>query len=767
MAPSVHSLQQQQQHHSQMATLQGGGVPMLGDNQASYVDPMALARQSHPAAVNNPFSAIQQQQQQQSGYPQNLHYATASSLHSLMVPPPSPTVLSYYTADPNQWMSLLNQNTYQPQAYHYEHPVPPHQLAFNFAGHQQMAPLGYGVTNMQVADPSQQQQQQAGHSGQMMLLTQQFAPHPLSSSQLSLQVPPISSVGSLAQMDQAMHQNNIVAAQMAAAAAATAVGSGQYAIGGHPHVHQSAVAAANSNGVGVGLQFSGQQGGGGQQQQSDGFYQQTRKSASFTNLATLQQQPGSASGYVRPEFNAQYAAGGSTSLLGGSAGLVQTLQQQQQQHLQSANGRLQPLNVPRSHGGLSLSSLSRMSLGHSTHKHRYHHQQQQQQQIHQIQQPENLPLFGAGVKAAAVIPQQATSEVVPGTRIRLQQALDENVRDHILQTAHQLYSSNARNPVLIDMLQRLHQLHPRHLPTLLLLACAYFSSGQAGKSLEYNEAILEIDGNYVEAMSNIGTTLRSMGRAAEAEAWWWRAVKLRPGYWDAVENLMGVLCGNSSGSSGNGPKDTTAAGSADKAAPQPRYKEALQLCEFVDGSLRIADAPARYQVQDKQLRRLQSLLYSEGNLRLALGDVGGARREYEKAVDVVLGGQLRLEDVVVRVAGLGAQGEVQGEGQDGGQAQAQALDSLPLTLLPPDKAVRVAQALFPATRGVLPGFAGLAAAALQQANQVAANLLLALAKLHQDHALVVQPLAVVLPLYYLALALAPSPSTCNNLGIIL
>ncbi|KAJ1878849.1 hypothetical protein LPJ66_011810, partial [Kickxella alabastrina] len=39
--------------------------------------------------------------------------------------------------------------------------------------------------------------------------------------------------------------------------------------------------------------------------------------------------------------------------------------------------------------------------------------------------------------------------------------------------------------------------------------------------------------------------------------------------------------------------------------------------------------------------------------------------------------------------------------------------------------------------------------------------------LHQDHALVVQPLAVVLPLYYLALALAPSPSTCNNLGIIL
>ncbi|KAJ2326150.1 hypothetical protein GGH92_010305, partial [Coemansia sp. RSA 2673] len=110
---------------------------------------------------------------------------------------------------------------------------------------------------------------------------------------------------------------------------------------------------------------------------------------------------------------------------------------------------------------------------------------------------------------------------VAGTRFTRQQAMAGSVRDAILQSAHKL-------------------------------------NGQAGKSLEYNELILQIDPNYVEAMSNIGTTLRSMGKASEAEAWWWRAVRLRPGYWDAVENLMGVLC----------------------SARGPRYGEALQLCEF-------------------------------------------------------------------------------------------------------------------------------------------------------------------------------------------
>ncbi|KAJ2822169.1 hypothetical protein FBU31_004671 [Coemansia sp. 'formosensis'] len=302
--------------------------------------------------------------------------------------------------------------------------------------------------------------------------------------------------------------------------------------------------------------------------------------------------------------------------------------------------------------------------------------------------------------------------------------------------------------------------------------------GQADKSLEYNELILKIDPNYVEAMSNIGTTLRSMGKAAEAENWWWQAVKLRPGYWDAVENLMGVLCNPAVG----GTKDA-AGGSG------PRYREALQLCEFVDNSLRMGDEISRggtgvvgkYQVQEKQLSRLQSLLYSEGNLRFALGDVVGARREYEKAMETVLGGY-RLDEMIMRIASVGAQEGInqmfhQQLHHQPPPSHNLSIDSLPLTLLAPDNAVRILQVLFPETRGILPGFVGLSSSKvssgssttspLQQANHVASNLVLQLAKLHQDHAVVAQPLTIVLPLYYMSLALEASPSTCNNLGIIL
>jgi hypothetical protein len=69
--------------------------------------------------------------------------------------------------------------------------------------------------------------------------------------------------------------------------------------------------------------------------------------------------------------------------------------------------------------------------------------------------------------------------------------------------------------------------------------------------------ILTQDPQYVEAMSNIGTTLRSLGRTDEAEHWWYQAVQLRPGYWDAVENLVGVLCSASSSTTTDANDTTT------------------------------------------------------------------------------------------------------------------------------------------------------------------------------------------------------------------
>ncbi|KAG0059683.1 hypothetical protein BGZ92_006879, partial [Podila epicladia] len=128
-------------------------------------------------------------------------------------------------------------------------------------------------------------------------------------------------------------------------------------------------------------------------------------------------------------------------------------------------------------------------------------------------------------------------------------------RDHLLTYAHMLYASEASNPsptsLLVPILQTLSSLHKSHLPTLLLLACVHYTRHDYELSLHYNHLILTKDPNYVEAMSNIGTTLRSLGRQSEAESWWWKAVRLRPGYWDAFENLIGVLC------SGYGATDTS------------------------------------------------------------------------------------------------------------------------------------------------------------------------------------------------------------------
>ena len=37
-----------------------------------------------------------------------------------------------------------------------------------------------------------------------------------------------------------------------------------------------------------------------------------------------------------------------------------------------------------------------------------------------------------------------------------------------------------------------------------------------------------------EAMNNIGTTMKALSRNDQAYEWWWKAIQLRPTYWDAI-----------------------------------------------------------------------------------------------------------------------------------------------------------------------------------------------------------------------------------------
>ncbi|KAN0063226.1 hypothetical protein ACQY0O_004390 [Thecaphora frezii] len=260
------------------------------------------------------------------------------------------------------------------------------------------------------------------------------------------------------------------------------------------------------------------------------------------------------------------------------------------------------------------------------------------------------------------------------------------VRDQLLQYAHTLYSTGNRNapanakgteklhPSLLPLLHTLHELHPKHLPTLLLLSCAYYAAENFAGSLWYNNLILRIDPNYVESMSNIGTTLRALGRWKEAESWWWRAIKLRPGYWDAYENLLGVMCSPvtqtiseglevSSGQKPSGPKN----GRKTVEVVEPRFAAALKLCEYVESyvvskrSQTNANVPqsAPAHLPLTQLPRLQNLYYAKGNLKYVLPSLGPvpAAAEYQKAIEVVLSPSendlYSLRDLVVATCVVG------------------------------------------------------------------------------------------------------------------
>ena len=87
---------------------------------------------------------------------------------------------------------------------------------------------------------------------------------------------------------------------------------------------------------------------------------------------------------------------------------------------------------------------------------------------------------------------------------------------------------------LLPLLLTLLHFHPTHLPILLLLACTYHSLGDYQRSLSISQQILSIDPEYVEAMSNIGTTMKALGQTEQAYEWWWKALQLRPTYWDAL-----------------------------------------------------------------------------------------------------------------------------------------------------------------------------------------------------------------------------------------
>ncbi|KAI0068185.1 hypothetical protein BV25DRAFT_1867220 [Artomyces pyxidatus] len=373
---------------------------------------------------------------------------------------------------------------------------------------------------------------------------------------------------------------------------------------------------------------------------------------------------------------------------------------------------------------------------------------------------------------------------------------------------------------LLPLMMILRSSHPQHKPTLLLLGCVYFDLGDFQTSLSINQEILSLDPSYVEAMCNMGTTLQAMGRSPEAQRWWWEALKLRPTYWEAMDNLLGSFLN---------PIQVT--GSSDNAL---LYKQAQELCRFL--LVRIIGPDGRFLVPiaPDELQRLQKLCYTNAMLLQIIGEnrIEALLGDLHSAVEVVIrppwpyttDESYVFQDLVIAAslialslsAGPGTYvpqavldvlsphnrlHSLQGIFEDSGfnilsvahvagerlwSALIPPGDVLPTILLLPDEVMRLSLLLFPESAGVLPsicsrerGSSPASEILRQQTHFITSTILLTLAKKLQeiplgstiivsDSGLVLTAsLSLVLLLYYIALSLSPSPSTYNNLGIIL
>jgi tetratricopeptide (TPR) repeat protein len=177
-----------------------------------------------------------------------------------------------------------------------------------------------------------------------------------------------------------------------------------------------------------------------------------------------------------------------------------------------------------------------------------------------------------------------------------------------------------------------------------------------------------------------------------------------------------------------------------------------------------------YAIPGSENGRMLALVHAKGNMLYALGDINGAERAFEDAVLISAGRRVQgirgLIQKILHVLSI----------NEGRTIDERNSSMTPPLLLPPDKALRTAKLVF-ARHGELPGLRYVPEGIPKNAAiATTSNSLLSLAKIFQDGMSNTQSLKVprrpsgvgdILALYYLSLSLQPSPSTANNVGILL
>ncbi|KAL8943125.1 MAG: hypothetical protein Q9216_001255 [Gyalolechia sp. 2 TL-2023] len=350
----------------------------------------------------------------------------------------------------------------------------------------------------------------------------------------------------------------------------------------------------------------------------------------------------------------------------------------------------------------------------------------------------------------------------------------------------------------IEMLSRLCQESGwRWTDGMLLGGCLAYGLGDYSKALKWYSKVLSCDPNNVEANSNLAATLLSLERRQEAEDYWLRTVKLRPSYFEAVEHLVGMYC------------------------EDHRGKDAVELINFVERSLqgsrayatsKTNDEPADakglfsdfsnaggmshvtcseesrrdrpstvalgvsgYSIPASDNGRLLSLIHGKGNMLYALGDNAGAAQAFEKVILIGSGQRhMGIRSLISQILDAFSEQEPSAEKKMCNNTQTAADEPI---LLLPEVALETSKLVFP-PYGNLPGLEDVATNMARRAGiSIVSNSLLSLAKIYQDGmsssgAAAPGPRATsgvqeILALYYLSLSLQPSPSTANNVGILL
>ncbi|KAL2021482.1 hypothetical protein VTK56DRAFT_7115 [Thermocarpiscus australiensis] len=343
---------------------------------------------------------------------------------------------------------------------------------------------------------------------------------------------------------------------------------------------------------------------------------------------------------------------------------------------------------------------------------------------------------------------------------------------------------------------------------MLLGGCLQFGLERYEEALEWFKRIVSLDPSHVEAISNIAATLYCLNRQEEAEQHWVRAIRLRPSYLEAAEHLVSLLCSLRRNEEAvntiefiqrvlrmpglNAPRDmvsetasetdTTSVTSMGESTPDSFLLDSdmtdspeKRFASTVEDSQAPGFGTSGYAIPGSENGRMILLIHAKGNMLYSLKDIDRAAEAFEEVIMISAGRQFRGVKSLIR----GIQTVLAPRDPRSGQPLSSAHKDLsaPL-LLPPHRAKQTAQFVFASTGGQLPGLLHLPNGT-QKKSVVAttSNSLLSLAKILQDAmsnggpnpGLIRQPAGIgdILALYYLSLSLQESPSTANNVGILL